>query len=83
MIRHLILLCPRWMDKHRKLRETVGARLGDISYLLGGWGSRKDIRTGQLLDSPKEKWKSDIEVVKATVWFLEKTGKLTYQLEAD
>jgi hypothetical protein len=41
------------------------------------------VRTGQLLDSPKEKWKSDIEVVKATIRFLEKTGRLTYQLEAD
>jgi hypothetical protein len=40
------------------------------------------VRTGQLLDSPKEKWKSDIEVVKATIRFLEKTGRLIYQLEA-
>jgi hypothetical protein len=35
------------------------------------------------LDSPKEKWKSEIEVVKATIRFLEKTGRLTYQPEAD
>jgi hypothetical protein len=33
---------------------------------------------GQLLDSPKEKWKPDIEVVKATIRFLEKIGRLTY-----
>jgi hypothetical protein len=52
-------------------------------YLSGGWGSRKDVRTGQLLDGPKEKWKSDIEVVKATIRFLEKTGRLTYQPEAE
>ena len=54
-IRHLILSCPRWTDERRELRETVGARSGDVSYLLGGWGSRKDVRIGQLLDSPKEK----------------------------
>jgi len=77
-IRHLILLYPRWTDERRELRKTVGARLGDVPYLLGGWGSRKDVRTGQLLDGPKEKWKSDIEVVKATIRFLEKTGRLTY-----
>ena len=82
-IRHLILSCPRWTDERRELHETVGARSGDVSYLLGGWGSRKDVRTGQLLDGPKEKWKSDIKVVKATIRFLEKTGRLTYQLEAE
>ena len=64
------------------LRETVGARSGDVSYLLGGWGSRKDVTTGQFLDGPKEKWKSDVEVVKAPIRFLEKTGRLTYQPEA-
>jgi hypothetical protein len=82
-IRHLIFSCPRWTDERRELHETVGARLGDVSYLLGGWGSRKDVRPGQFLDGPKEKWKSDMEVVKATIRFLEKTGRLTYRPEAD
>jgi hypothetical protein len=82
-IRHLILSCPRWTDERKELSETVGARSGDASYLLGGWGSRKDVRTGQLLDGPKEKWKSDIEVVKATIRFLRKTGRLNCQLEAE
>jgi hypothetical protein len=73
-----------------KLSNTTPVRpfgrlfqLETCPYLLGGWGSRKDVRTGQLLDGHKEKWKSDIEVVKATVQFLEKTGRLTYQPEAD
>jgi hypothetical protein len=82
-IRYLILSCPRWMDERRELRETVGERSGDVPYLLGGWDTRKGVRTGQLLDGPKEKWKADIEVVKATIRFLEKTGRLTYQPEAD
>jgi hypothetical protein len=80
-IRHLILLYPRWTEERRELRETAGDRSRDVPYLLGRWGSRKDVRTGQLLDRPKEKWKSDIEVVKATIRFLEKTGRLTYQPE--
>lgn len=75
------LWCPRWADKRRELRAAAGDRSGDISYLLGGWGSRKDIRTGQLLDGPKEKWKPDLAVVKATIRFLEKTGRLIYQQE--
>jgi hypothetical protein len=41
------------------------------------------VRTGQLLDSPKEKGKPDIEVAKATIRFLEKTGRLTYQPKAE
>jgi hypothetical protein len=55
----------------------------DVPYLLGGWGSRKNVRTGQLLGGPKEKWKPDMEAVKATIRFLEKTGRLSYQLAAD
>jgi hypothetical protein len=83
IIRHLILSCPRWRAEHRELRKAVGARSGDVSYLLGGWGSRKNVRTGQLLDGPKEKWKPDMEAVKATILFLEKTGRLSYQQTAD
>jgi hypothetical protein len=52
-----------------------------MSYLLEGWGSKKDIRTGQLLDDPKEKWKLDLAVVKAIIRLLEKTGRTTYQRE--
>jgi hypothetical protein len=82
-IRHLILSCPRWTVERRELREAVGARSGDVPYLLGGWGSRKDVRTGRLLDGPQEKWKPDMEVVKATIRFFEKTGRLTYQQVAE
>jgi hypothetical protein len=80
-IKHVLLWCPRWADERRELRAAAGDRSGDISYLLGGWGSKKNIRTGQLLDGPKEKWKPDLAVVKATIRFLEKTGRLTYQQE--
>jgi hypothetical protein len=41
------------------------------------------VRTGQFVDGPKEKWKPDMEAVKATIQFLEKTGRLTYQLSAE
>jgi hypothetical protein len=83
IIRYLILSCPRWTVERRELREAVGARSGDVPYLLGGWGSRKDVRTGRLLDGPQEKWKPDMEAIKATIRFLEKTGRLTYQPPAE
>jgi hypothetical protein len=33
---------------------------------------------GQLVDGPKEKWRPDLGVVKATIRFLEQTGRLDY-----
>jgi aryl-phospho-beta-D-glucosidase BglC (GH1 family) len=43
-----------------------------MSYLHGGWGLKKDIKTGQLSHGPKEKWKLDLAVVKATIRFWRK-----------
>jgi hypothetical protein len=40
------------------------------------------VRTGQLLDGPKEKWKPDLAVVEATIQSLEKTSGLSIQQEA-
>jgi hypothetical protein len=83
IIRYLILSCPRWTVERRELRETVGVRLGDVPYLLGGYGLRNDVRTGRLLDGPQEKWKPDMDAIKTTIRFLEKTGRLTYQPPAE
>jgi hypothetical protein len=82
-IRHLLLSCPKWTDERKELRQAVGDRSGDVPYLLGGWGPKKDVRTGQFVDGPKERWKPDMEAVIATIQFLEKTGRLTYQPLAD
>lgn len=77
-VKHLILSCPRWEEGRKELGAAVGSRVGDVPFLLGGWGTRKDDK-GRLLDGPKEKWKPDIAVVKATIRFLEQTGRLTYR----
>jgi hypothetical protein len=45
-IKHLILSCLRWTAKRRELRAAVGDRSGAIAYLLGGWGTNKDAKTG-------------------------------------
>jgi hypothetical protein len=45
-IKYLILSCPRWTAKRRELRVAVGDRSGAIAYLLGGWGTKKDAKTG-------------------------------------
>jgi hypothetical protein len=56
---------------------SQGSPLSPLLYVF----YNADLRTGQLLDGPKEKWKPDLAVVKATIRFLEKTGRLTYQQE--
>jgi len=52
---------------------------GDVPCLLGGWGTKMDVRTGEPLDGPEEKWAPDLAVIKATIWFLRKTGGLSLQ----
>jgi hypothetical protein len=44
-------------------------------------GVKKDNK-GQLVDGPRDKWKPDLKVVKATIRFLEQTGRLTYRHQA-
>jgi len=80
-ISHIICVCPLWAEHRKTLRMAAGERVGDLSYLLGGWSKRKDATTGKLVDGEKNKWTSDITVVKATVQFLQKTGRLTYRPE--
>jgi len=77
-VKHLILSCPQWEEERKELGKVVGHRIGDVPFLLGGWGTRKDEK-GRLLDGAKEKWRPDIAVVKATIRFLEQTGRLTYR----
>jgi ribonuclease HI len=82
-IRHLLCVCPLWAEQRRVLQVAAGDRWGDVPYLLGGWGKRKEPRTGKLLDGDRSKWKPDPTIVKATVRFLQETGRLTYQPEEE
>jgi hypothetical protein len=77
-IRHVILSCARWAEERRELRTVAKQRAGDGPFLLGGWGKKQDCK-GQLVDGPKEKWRPDLEVVKATIRFLQQTRRLDYR----
>ena len=77
-IRHVISACVRWAEERRELQVVAKERAGDVPFLLGGWGPKKNSK-GQLVDGPKEKWRPDLEVVKATIRFLEQTGRLDYR----
>jgi hypothetical protein len=65
-IRHVILSCIRWAEERKELRTVAKQRAGDVSFLLGGRGKKQDCK-GQSVDGPKEKWRPDLEVVKATI----------------
>jgi hypothetical protein len=80
-VRHILCMCFLWIVQRRTLQAIAGDRCGDISYLLGGWGKRKDPNSGKLLDGERNNWKPDLTVVKATIKYLQETGRLTYQPE--
>ena len=80
---HVLLACPRWSDERNILRESVGDRCNDVPFLLGGYGTRKVGQSDQLLDGKRENWAPDIKVVKATVEFLQSTGRLEYNHAPD
>lgn len=74
---HVLLHCERYADARKILREAAGDRWGDASYLLGGWSGCKDINTGKPIDGPRESWKPNLAVVRATIRFLYQTGTLS------
>jgi hypothetical protein len=58
------------VKEREELRVVAEGRVGDVPFLLGGWGTKKDSK-GQFIDGPREKWMPDLKVVKATIRFLE------------
>jgi hypothetical protein len=72
---HFLFYCPKWTDKRRRFRETMGERWGDLAYAVGGWSGRMNRSTGKLVDGPKEKWKPDIRVIKVTIQFVKATRR--------
>jgi hypothetical protein len=63
------------------LRVVAEGRAGDVPFLPGGLGIKKDSK-GQFIDGPREKWTPDLKVVKATIKFLEQTGRLDFRQQA-
>lgn len=45
-VRHILCVCPLWTVQRRTLGAIAGNRCGDVSYLLGGWGKRKNPDSG-------------------------------------
>jgi hypothetical protein len=75
-VRHVLLECERWAGYRTELRTVAGTRWGDLSYMLGGYTERKDWKTGKQIDGEKSKWRPNIQMVKATISFLQQTGRM-------
>ncbi|KEQ68185.1 hypothetical protein M436DRAFT_58956, partial [Aureobasidium namibiae CBS 147.97] len=69
-VAHVLLRCPRWAEIRPAMKEAAGRRWGDLSYLLGGYSKKRELRTGKLADGPMEKWAPNLEMVKITIQFL-------------
>ena len=80
LIQYFLFYCPKWRSERTNLRETMADRWGDLAYALGGWSGRRDERTSRFVDGPREKWKPNLKVIKATIQYVMKTGR--FQLKA-
>jgi hypothetical protein len=56
------------------MRKHHRDRFGDFSYALGGYSVARG--GGGSSDGPVQKWKPDIEAVRATTQFAKETGRL-------
>lgn len=52
-VRHVLCVCLLWAIQRKTLQIIAGGRWGDVSYLLGGWGKRKDVNSGKLFDGER------------------------------
>jgi hypothetical protein len=65
-IPQFLVSCRGWeRARTTKSRQQHGERFGDLSYALGGYLSRQE--GGRRIDGPIERWKPDIDVVRATI----------------
>ncbi|KAH8798640.1 hypothetical protein F5884DRAFT_656509, partial [Xylogone sp. PMI_703] len=78
-VRHFVFQCLQWAEQRQALREILGERMGDLSYALGGWSGRLDRRTEEQVDGSKEKWKPNINTIKAVIQFVKATGRFQSQ----
>ena len=75
-VAHVLLRCPRWTDIRLAVKEGAGRRWGDLSFLLGGYSKKRELRTGKPVDGPMEKWAPNLEMVKTTIRFLQQTTRM-------
>jgi hypothetical protein len=77
-VQHFLFLCPKWRNERQDMKLAHGNRYWDMSYALGGYLIAE--RDEKKIDSEKDKWQPDLNVVKATIKYATKTGRLQRQI---
>ena len=77
-VQHFLFLCPRWRNERQAMKSVHGNRYWDLSYALGGYSTAE--REGKKVDGEKDKWQLDLNVVKATIEYAVKIGRLQRQI---
>jgi len=78
-VQHLLLWCPIWKEQREALEKKAVRRWGDMSFLRGRYSNHRRWTSGLPMDGPRDKWKPDMDMVKATINFLIQTGRMRPQ----
>ncbi len=72
---HYLFECSRWQVYRDELKGSEGDRWKDLSYFVGG-RSERTAPNGELIDGERKHWAPNVEVVKRTIDYAMKTGRL-------
>jgi hypothetical protein len=74
-IAHFLFECPRWEEHRDELKGSEDERWKDLSYFVGG-RTEDTAPNGELIDGDRKHWAPNMEVVKRTIEYAMKTGRL-------
>lgn len=74
-VRHFLIDCPRWDAERLPVKQVVGIKWTDLSFLLGGWNDSTNL-DGTYTHGLRERWKPDRKVVAAMIAFARSIGRL-------
>jgi hypothetical protein len=72
---HYLFECPRWEEHRDELKGSEVERWKDLSYFVGG-RTEGIAPSGELIDGDRKHWAPNMEVVKRTIEYAIKTGRL-------
>jgi hypothetical protein len=72
---HYLFECSRWQAYRDELKGSEGDRWKDLPYFVGG-RSERTAPNGELIDGERKHWAPNVEIVKRTIEYAMKTGRL-------
>lgn len=74
-IAHYLFECSRWKEHRDELKGSEVERWKDLPYFVGG-RTEDTAPNGELVDGDRKHWAPNMEVVKRTIEYAMKTGRL-------